>query len=220
MSPLRIAPSLLSSDLGHLAREVDQVVTAGADWIHVDVMDGRFVPNFTFGMPIVRAARAATKLPVDVHLMMVEPERYVDDFAAAGADIISVHQEACVHLQRTLQRIRACGKRAGVVLNPATPETTLEYVFEDLDLVLVMCVNPGFGGQSFLMSQVPKIERIANRIRQLGLSIELEVDGGINPTTVRRVVEAGATTVVAGDAVFGQPDRAAALAALRAAAAG
>src|SRR5690606_33765993 len=220
MSPLRIAPSLLSSDLGHLAREVDQVVTAGADWIHVDVMDGRFVPNFTFGMPIVRAARAATKLPVDVHLMMVEPERYVDDFAAAGADIISVHQEACVHLQRTLQRIRACGKRAGVVLNPATPETTLEYVFEDLDLVLVMCVNPGFGGQSFLMSQVPKIERIANRIRQLGLSIELEVDGGINPTPVRRVVEAGATTVVAGDAVFGQPDRAAALAALRAAAAG
>ena len=215
---MRIAPSLLSSDIGHLAQEIDQVAAVGADWIHVDVMDGRFVPNFTFGTPIVRAARAATKLPIDVHLMMVEPERYIDDFANAGADIISVHQEACVHLQRTLASIRGRGKRAGVVLSPATPETTLDYVLDDVDLVLVMCVNPGFGGQTFLPSQLPKIERLARRIQSLNLSIDLEVDGGINAMTVRRVVDAGATAVVAGDAVFGQPDRAAALKALRSAA--
>lgn len=216
MSDVRVAPSILSADLGRLHDEINEVVAAGADWIHVDVMDGRFVPNITFGPVIVRAVRAATTLPIDVHLMIVEPERYLADFAQAGADVISVHQETCVHLQRTLRQIRDLGKRAGVVLNPATPESTLEYVLDDIDLILIMSVNPGFGGQSFLPSQLPKIERLAKRLQERGLNqVELEVDGGISPQTIRSVVDAGASVVVAGASVFGQKDRRAAITALR-----
>jgi ribulose-phosphate 3-epimerase len=210
-----IAPSLLSADLTRLGAEIEAVERAGADWVHVDVMDGSFVPNITFGPNVVQAARRVTQLPLDVHLMIREPERHLESFAAAGADIITVHVEACVHLQRTLARIRELGKRAGVVLNPHTSETALEYVWQDLDLVLVMSVNPGFGGQSFLPSQLAKLERIAVRIAQLGAEIELEVDGGVAVNTCRQVCDAGATVLVAGTAVFGQADRAAAIAALR-----
>jgi len=221
MTELRVAPSILSADLGRLNEEIADVVKAGADWIHVDVMDGRFVPNLTFGPIMVRTVRAATTLPIDVHLMINEPEKYIEEFAAAGADTISVHQETCVHLQRALRQIRDLGKRAGVVLNPATPETTLEYVLDDVDLILVMSVNPGFGGQAFLPSQLAKLERLARRLQERGLShVDLEIDGGIGPQTVRSVVDAGANVVVAGSAVFGQQDRAAAIAAIRAAARG
>jgi ribulose-phosphate 3-epimerase len=215
---VRIAPSILSADLGRLADEIRDAEAAGADWIHVDVMDGRFVPNITLGPIIVAAARRATRLPLDVHLMIVEPERYVDAFAEAGADVISVHVEASTHLQRTLSRIRALGKRAGAVLNPHTPDTALDYVLEDLDLVLVMSVNPGFGGQSFIGSALPKLAALRKKIDAAGLAIDLEVDGGVAPDTARRVVEAGARVLVAGNAVFGRADRAAAIAELRRAA--
>jgi ribulose-phosphate 3-epimerase len=215
---VRIAPSILSADLGRLADEIRDAEAAGADWIHVDVMDGRFVPNITLGPVVLAAARRATKLPLDVHLMIVEPERYIEDFAEAGADVISVHEEASVHLQRTLSKIRSLKKRAGVVLNPHTPETTLDYVLDDLDLILVMSVNPGFGGQSFLPSVLPKLRALRTKIDSRGLSIDLEVDGGVSPATARQVVEAGARVLVAGNAVFGKPDRARAMAELRAAA--
>lgn len=215
---MRIAPSILSADLGRLADEVRAAEAAGADWIHVDVMDGRFVPSITFGPIIVRAVRAATRLPVDVHLMVVEPERHLDEFAEAGADGLSVQVEACTHLQRTLHAIRSLGKRAGAVLNPHTSEETLRWVLPDLDLVLVMTVNPGFGGQAFLPSMLPKIRKVRELIDQSGYAIDLEVDGGIAPETAHAVVEAGARVLVAGNSVFGQPDRSAALHALRAAA--
>jgi len=216
----RIAPSLLSADLGVLRDEIRDVERAGADWIHVDVMDGRFVPNITLGPIVVAAARRATGLPLDVHLMIVEPERYVEAFAEAGADVISVHVEASTHLQRTLARIRALGKRAGAVVNPHTSESALDYVLADLDLILVMSVNPGFGGQSFLPAVLPKIEALRRRIDAAGLAVELEVDGGVTPETARAVTQAGASVLVAGNAVFGRPDRAGAIAALRRAAAG
>jgi ribulose-phosphate 3-epimerase len=199
---IRIAPSILSADFGRLADEVRAVESAGADWIHVDVMDGRFVPNITIGPPVVKAIRAATRLPVDVHLMIVEPERYVDDFAEAGADVISVHVEACVHLHRTLQRIRQLGKRPGVVLNPATSEASLDYVLELVDLVLVMSVNPGFGGQAFLPEVLDKVRRIHERVKGLGRPVDLEIDGGIAPGTAALATEAGARVLVAGSAVF------------------
>ena len=216
MAPsLQIAPSILSADLGRLAEEIRDVEAAGADWIHVDVMDGRFVPNITLGPILVAAARRATRLPLDVHLMIVQPERYVEAFAEAGADVISVHVEASVHLQRTLARIRALGKRAGVVLNPHTHERELEYVMDDVDLVLVMSVNPGFGGQSFLPAALPKLAALRERIDRRGLTIDLEVDGGVTPDTVRRVVDAGARVLVAGNAVFGKPDRREAIRELR-----
>lgn len=215
---VRIAPSILSADLGRLAEEIRDVEAAGADWIHVDVMDGRFVPNITLGPIIVAAARRATRLPLDVHLMIVEPERYVDAFAEAGADVVSIHVEASVHLQRTLARIRGLGKRAGVVLNPHTPEGAIEYVLGDVDLILLMTVNPGFGGQSFLPAVLPKLEALRKRIDREKLSIDLEVDGGVSPETARRVVDAGGRVLVAGNAVFGQKDRAAAIAAIRRAA--
>jgi len=215
---VRIAPSILAADLGRLADEIRDAEAGGADWIHVDVMDGRFVPNITLGPIIVAAARRATRLPLDVHLMIVEPERYVDAFAQAGADVISVHEEASIHLQRTLSHIRALGKRAGVVLNPHTPETALEYVLDDVDLILVMSVNPGFGGQSFLPPALTKLSAIRKMIDARGLPIDLEVDGGVAPDTARRVVEAGARVLVAGSAVFGKPDRARAIAEIRSAA--
>jgi len=217
-SAVRIAPSILSADLGRLADEIRDAEASGADWIHVDVMDGRFVPNITLGPVVVAAARRATKLPLDVHLMIVEPERYLEDFAEAGADVISVHEEASIHLQRTLARIRSLGKRAGVVLNPHTPDVALDYVLEDVDVILVMSVNPGFGGQSFLPSQLGKLSALRRKIDTRGLPIDLEVDGGISPSTARRVVEAGARVLVAGNAVFGKPDRARAIAEIRAAA--
>jgi len=215
---VRIAPSILSADLGRLADEVRAAEAAGADLIHVDVMDGQFVPNLTFGPGIVQVVRNATKLPVDVHLMIVEPDRHIDAFAKAGADTLMVHVEAAPHLQRTLAHVRSLGKRAGVVLNPHTSEETLRYVLSDVDQILVMTVNPGFGAQAFLPATVPKIRRVRELIDRSGHAIDLEVDGGIAPETVRTVVEAGARVLVAGNAVFAQKDRAAAIVALRAAA--
>jgi ribulose-phosphate 3-epimerase len=214
-SPLKIAPSILSADFGQLAREVQAAEAAGADWIHVDVMDGRFVPNITIGPVVVRAVRKATKLPVDVHLMIVEPERYLEDFAEAGADILSVHVESSFHLARTLQHIRSLGKKAGVVLNPHTPPDSIEYVLERVDLVLVMSVNPGFSGQAFMPEVLPKLQAIRKMIDSRGLDIALEIDGGVAPGTASKVVEAGARVLVAGSAVFGHRDYAAAISAIR-----
>ncbi len=215
--PIKIAPSILSADFGKLADDVRAVERAGADWIHVDVMDGRFVPNLTLGPVVVRAVRQATTLPVDVHLMIVEPERYVAAFADAGADIISVHAEACPHLQRVVAQIRELGKKAGVVLNPHTSEEAVRYVLGDVDLVLVMSVNPGFGGQAFLPQVLPKVRALRAMIDACGRDVALEVDGGVTPETMPALVEAGARVFVAGSAVFGKPDLAAAIGALRAA---
>jgi ribulose-phosphate 3-epimerase len=215
-TPVLIAPSILSADFGRLAEEVRAVERAGADWIHVDVMDGRFVPNITIGPAVVKAIRAATRLPVDVHLMIVEPERYLEDFATAGADGLTVHVETCPHLYRTLQHIRHLGKRAGVVLNPATHECTIEYALPVTDMVLVMSVNPGFGGQSFIPEVLPKVRAIRKMIDAQGRAIRLEIDGGIAVGTASKAVAAGADVLVAGNAVFTQPDYAQAIAAIRA----
>jgi ribulose-phosphate 3-epimerase len=197
---LVLAPSILSADFGRLADEVREVERAGADWVHVDVMDGRFVPNITIVPAVVAAIRAATALPLDVHLMIVEPERYIDDFARAGADGLSVHVEACTHLHGTLQHIRRLGKRAGVVLNPSTHERTIEYVLDTADLVLVMSVNPGFGGQAFIPEVLPKVRAIRQMIGQRPTL--LEIDGGITPETAFLAAQAGARVLVAGNAVF------------------
>src|SRR5262245_32571276 len=212
---IKVAPSILSADFGKLAEEVAAVERAGADWVHVDVMDGRFVPNITIGPVVVRAVRKATRLPVDVHLMIVEPERYIEDFAEAGADIISVHVEPSYHLARTLQQIRKLDKKAGVVLNPHTPPEAVTYVLDLCDLVLVMSVNPGFGGQAFMPEVLPKLSAIRKMIDVRGLDVSLEVDGGVAPGTARKVVEAGARVLVAGSAVYGHKDYAAAITALR-----
>jgi ribulose-phosphate 3-epimerase len=203
---LVIAPSILSADFGHLAEEVAAAEAAGADWIHVDVMDGRFVPNLTIGPPVVRAIRKATKLPLDVHLMMVEPEKYFDAFAEAGADGLSIHIEACPHAHSALQHIRALHMRAGIVLNPSTSEDAIRYVLPGADLVLVMSVNPGFGGQSFIAEVLPKVSAIRRRIDQAKLNVHLEIDGGISEDTAGRAVEAGARVLVAGSAIFTKPD--------------
>jgi ribulose-phosphate 3-epimerase len=197
-----IAPSILSADFAKLGEEVRAVDEAGADWIHIDVMDGHFVPNLTIGPGVVKALRAHTKKPFDVHLMIAPVDLFLDAFAEAGADTITVHPEAGPHLHRTVQHVKSLGKKAGVSLNPATPPDALDYVLDQLDLVLVMSVNPGFGGQKFITSQLKKIEAIAGTIAARGLDIQLEVDGGIDPETARQAVDAGATALVAGTAVF------------------
>jgi ribulose-phosphate 3-epimerase len=202
MAPPLISPSILSADFAQLGDEVRAVDEAGADWIHIDVMDGHFVPNLTIGPGVVKALRPCSKKPFDVHLMISPVDAFLDSFADAGADIVTVHPEAGPHLHRTVQRIKALGLKAGVSLNPATPVDALDYVLEDLDLVLVMSVNPGFGGQKFISSQLGKIEAIAERIAARNLDIQLEVDGGIDPETARQSVDAGATVLVAGTAVF------------------
>ena len=197
-----IAPSILSADFARLGEEVRAIDGAGADWIHIDVMDGHFVPNLTIGPAVVKALRPHTGKPFDVHLMIAPVDPFLDAFAEAGADTITVHPEAGPHLHRTVQRIKALGKTAGGSLNPATPPDALDYVLDELDLVLVMSVNPGFGGQKFISSQLRKIEAIAETVVQRGLHIELEVDGGIDPDTARQAIDAGATALVAGTAVF------------------
>ena len=197
-----ISPSILSADFAKLGEEVRAIDKAGADWIHVDVMDGHFVPNITIGPGVVKALRPHSSKPFDVHLMISPIDSFLDAFAEAGSDIITVHPEAGPHLHRTIQRIKGLGKKAGVSLNPATPAKMLDYVLEEIDLVLVMSVNPGFGGQKFIAGQLKKIEAIANRIAKEGLKVELEVDGGIDADTARQAVDAGATVLVAGTAAF------------------
>jgi ribulose-phosphate 3-epimerase len=211
----KIAPSILSADFCRLGDEVRAVEAAGADYIHVDVMDGHFVPNITIGPPVVAALRKVTALPLDVHLMIAAPDRYIADFAAAGADIIVVHAEASTHLHRSIQLIKSLGKRAGVSLNPATPLNCLEYVLADLDLVLLMTVNPGFGGQSFIEECIPKIRSLRAMLDKRGLEAELEVDGGVKIDNIARIAHAGADVFVAGSAVFGSPDYLATIQALK-----
>ncbi len=200
---IKIAPSILSADFARLGEQVAEAEAAGADYIHVDVMDGHFVPNITFGPLVVAAIRPVTELPLDVHLMIEEPERYIEQFAKAGADILTVHQEACPHLHRVIEGIKRLGVRAGVSLNPATPLNTLEEILPYVDLVLLMTVNPGFGGQEFIEEMLPKIERMRRMLDERGLKCELEVDGGINTDTAPKVVAAGADVLVAGEAIFG-----------------
>ncbi len=213
MTAFKIAPSILSADFTRLGEEVRAVDEAGADYIHIDVMDGHFVPNLTFGPPVIGALRSVTDKPFDVHLMIDPAQPYLRQYAEAGADIITVHAEADTHLHRSLQVIRDLGKKAGVSLNPSTPETVIEYVLDSVDLILVMSVNPGFSGQAFLPSQLRKISRIREMIGDR--DIELEVDGGVNPSNVATVIAAGATAVVAGSAVFNGVDYTASIAALR-----
>jgi ribulose-phosphate 3-epimerase len=211
----KIAPSILSADFSRLGEEIEAVVRAGADYIHIDVMDGHFVPNITMGPLIVKAAKRVTRLPLDCHLMISEPEKYVDVFAEAGADIVTVHAEAATHLHRLIQQIRQKGVKPGVSLNPATPLDTLEYVLGDMDMVLLMTVNPGFGGQDFIEAVVPKIKRLRHMIEERGLDVDIEVDGGIGPDTISKVSSAGANVFVAGSAIFGSKDYAATIRLMR-----
>jgi ribulose-phosphate 3-epimerase len=213
---IKIAPSILSADFGRLAEEIKAVEKAGADLIHIDVMDGHFVPNITIGPLIVEAARRTTTLPLDVHLMIARPEQYIGDFAKAGADYLTVHVEATSHLNRLVQMMKEHkGVRAGVSLNPATPLSSLDYILDDVDMVLIMSVNPGFGGQTFIASALEKIRSLRKRIDDLGLKIEIEVDGGVKPDNAAEIVRAGADILVAGSAVFGHKDYAAVIREIR-----
>jgi ribulose-phosphate 3-epimerase len=211
----KIAPSILSADFTRLGEEIRAVEQAGADYIHIDVMDGHFVPNITIGPFIVEAVRRVTTLPLDVHLMILNPDQFIDDFAKAGADLITVHVEAVAHLHRSIQYIRKAGAKPGVSLNPATPLDTLEYVLEDLDMVLIMTVNPGFGGQAFIPEVVPKIRRLKEMLDERGLKVDIEVDGGIGPETIGLVSSAGGNVFVAGSAIFHSDDYAATIKQMR-----
>jgi ribulose-phosphate 3-epimerase len=210
-----IAPSILSADFAILGEEIKRITAGGADWIHVDVMDGQFVPNITLGPPVIKRLKDYSDRPLDVHLMIAAPERYIADFADAGARILTVQAEACLHLHRTLQVIRQAGLSPGVALNPATPLEHIIHVLSDVDLVLLMSVNPGFGGQEFIAGVIPKIQRLRELIDTKGLKVLIQVDGGINEATVGRAARAGCDVFVAGTAVFGAPDYGAAIAALR-----
>jgi ribulose-phosphate 3-epimerase len=203
---VKIAPSILSADFARLGAEIRAIEAGGADYVHIDVMDGHFVPNITIGPLVVDAVRKVTSLPLDVHLMIENPDLYIPEFAKAGADIITVHQEAGAHLHRTVQLIHSLGKKAGVSINPATPVSTLEVILDELDLVLVMSVNPGFGGQSFIPACLPKIAALRREIERRGLAIELEVDGGVKTDNIGQIVSAGADVLVAGSAVFSTSD--------------
>lgn len=206
MRSVMIAPSILSADFSRLGEEIRAVETAGAEVIHVDVMDGHFVPNITIGPLVVQAVRKVTQLPVDVHLMITDPDLYIEAFANAGADWITVHVEACTHLHRTLRCIRDMGKKAGAVLNPATSLSTLEYILDEVDLIMLMSVNPGFGGQTFIASTLEKIRRLRAMLDQVNPDAGIEVDGGISPATIAQVAQAGANIFVAGSAIYGQKD--------------
>ena len=214
---IKIAPSILAADFAKLGQEVKEVEAAGAELIHIDVMDGHFVPNISFGAIALEAIRPLSTLPMDVHLMIENPDQYIEQFAKAGADYITVHVEACRHLHRTIQLIRSYGVKPGVVLNPHTPIESIQHILEDVDMVLFMTVNPGFGGQKFIESVVPKVATLAEMIKERGLSIEIEIDGGINAETIVPCAKAGATIFVAGSAIYNKEDRAAALQAIQAA---
>ncbi|MFW5811109.1 MAG: ribulose-phosphate 3-epimerase [Thermodesulfobacteriota bacterium] len=201
-----IAPSILSADFSRLGEEIKAVEAAGADWIHIDVMDGHFVPNITMGPIIVEAARKLTRLPLDVHLMIENPDRYIPDFAKTGADYIAVQAEACVHLHRTVHLIKESGAKAGVALNPSTPLSALDWVLEDLDFILIMSVNPGFGGQKFIRNSLDKIRKLRAMLQDHGLKALIQVDGGVNKNTIDEIAQAGADVFVAGSAVFGSSD--------------
>ncbi len=209
MKTMMMAPSILSADFLRLGEEIKAVEAAGAEVIHIDVMDGHFVPNITIGPLIVRAVRKITDLPLDVHLMISNPDKYIDDFAAAGADWITVHVEACIHLHRTINHIKSLGKKAGAVLNPATSLNTLDYILQEVDLIMLMSVNPGFGGQSFIESSIDKVKQLRNNLDELGSEAGIEIDGGVSPATIARIAEAGVNIFVAGSAVFGREDYAA-----------
>ncbi|EPD52839.1 ribulose-phosphate 3-epimerase [Paenisporosarcina sp. FSL H8-0542] len=208
---IKIAPSILAANFSKLAEEVIEVEKAGAELIHIDVMDGHFVPNITMGPIVVEALRPVTDLPLDVHLMIENPDLYIESFAKAGADYITVHVEACTHLHRTIQLIRSFGVKPGVVLNPHTPVESIQHILDDIDMVLFMTVNPGFGGQKFIHSVVPKVQQLSDIIKEKGLNIEIEIDGGINAETIIPCAEAGATIFVAGSAIYSKTDRTAAL---------
>jgi len=201
-----IAPSILSADFSKLGDEIKSVEEAGADWIHVDVMDGHFVPNITIGPLVVEAARRVTSLPIDVHLMIENPDRYIKDFAKAGADLISVQVEACVHLNRAIQMIKESGLRAGAVLNPSTPLSSIEWIMEEVDFIMIMSVNPGFGGQDFIPNSLDKVGALRRMIRDRGLATLIEIDGGVNEKTIKNLSDAGVDVFVAGSAIFKSPD--------------